>query len=380
MRPPSCCTLAARLEDAILLENSDALDLYRVNVGHGCPQNSCDKEGDDEAKTAAYFDEVFCHRGDRRADWAAIYTQFSVEHSERCIPNRWDYTTEAELVRLNFCGHGRPLALVDLTPDASSSNETEDRQRPSEASTVTATCTTNLERIREYLARRCPLAEWRQGVVMVPLANGSGEAARHTSEELCQGLGECQRGLPLWALVATHPDLHMDDPSRSSAAKALHLKRIVDHTTVPVVWHGCGEGARSHPVGLKSSSRCSLEVLLEGSGLLRPRHGNAAPQPSSSSNDGYEGTHHRPVHSGMHGVPLMQRLGELGSVALVWDDEDSLECVIPHGMLVPRKHRDEEDDNDAGETKPISRLFSCLPLRRYWRHRSLPITAKSEDH
>ena len=111
--------MEAILKDVWILDDGSSLDLLRINTGHTNNNNNNNTAvttedgggGDDfQNKQQDYFETVFGHRGDRRADWAGIYTQLTEEHSERYVPNRWDYTTTAELVRLNL----KTLLLLPL--------------------------------------------------------------------------------------------------------------------------------------------------------------------------------------------------------------------------------------------------------------------------
>jgi hypothetical protein len=64
--------------------SSTDLTLYRVNKGH----------------STCAADVAQALSGQTLADWSAIYAQYTIEHAERYLPNRWDDTTTAELIEL----------------------------------------------------------------------------------------------------------------------------------------------------------------------------------------------------------------------------------------------------------------------------------------
>ena len=463
--------MEAILKDVWILDDGSSLDLLRINTGHTNPNNNNNNNNNNTAVTAEdgdnfqnkqqdYFETVFGHRGDRRADWAGIYTQLTEEHSERYVPNRWDYTTTAELVRLNLRDTAsststttplttvpatsspitsntigvpptttatnlhRSVVLLDLKPQPSSEEE------EGEEIAVVDDVATN---IKNHIMDKCPkTSSWRRTTLTIPLLHMSGvdvvvttttaAGVRNDTTTSTTAVGCVPPSSPLqsppapiWGVVAAHPSFQMSEPTLSSIEKARRLKHSVAITsTVPINIHyhpttctGGGGGG----IDIKVSSSCTYEVLMEMADVATPDTTVSSTTTSSpyylnnKVNDaGHEGERKTsssslPLsmnsnHKGRMmdgGTPLLGRLGELGAVVFVWDDEDSLECVIPHELLVRGDRHNKDNNNNVCENGPPephhtdedgaygTRLFACRSVRRYWRHRTLPITSRTED-
>jgi hypothetical protein len=84
------------------MESAAGLVLYRVNQGH-----------------SSHVSHVAAAMaGQTTNDWSAVYAQYTVEHAERYLPNRWndDSCTTAELIELRVL-ENTPLRIVALLDD-----------------------------------------------------------------------------------------------------------------------------------------------------------------------------------------------------------------------------------------------------------------------